>query len=135
VSTRPRNERRLKLVAATALGLDALVFLVAAVIVLAVEGYGSAIFVYLVVICVLGCLGWLGLRWPGWAGGCLLPLAFVGFCFWAFVAAFAGVSLAWFLFYLAFWSFIPLIAGVLLLVARRKERHAEPVNTERPRLF
>lgn len=127
MSTKPRNDRRLKLIAATALGLDALVFLVGAVVVVAVEGYDGTVFVPLVVICVLGFLGWLGLRSPGWAGGCLLPLAFVGFCFWALGAALSGVSLAWFLLYLVFWSLIPSISGVLFLVARRKERRAESV--------
>ena len=127
MSTKPRNDRRLKLIAATALGLDALVFLVGAVVVVAVEGYDGTVFVPLVAICVLGFLGWLGLRSPGWAGGCLLPLAFVGFCFWALGAALSGVSLAWFLLYLVFWSLIPSISGVLFLVARRKERRAESV--------
>jgi hypothetical protein len=124
VSTRPHHERRLKLIAATALGFDALVFLLGAVIVVVVDGTGSALFVPLVVSCVLGYLGWVGLRSPGWAGGCLLPSAFLGFGFAALGAALGGVSLAWFLLFLVFWSFIPLIAGVLFLVAGRKERGA-----------
>ena len=121
MSTKPRNGRRLKLIGATALGLEALTFLGAAVIFVAVEGYDGTIFVPLVAMCILGYFGWLGLRSPGRAGGCLLPLAFFGFCFWALGAAFSGVSLAWFLLFLIPLSFIPLIAGILFLIARRIE--------------
>ena len=69
VSTRESNARRLKLIAATLLGLDALAFLGGAVLVLAVEGSDGTIFVPLVVMCILGFFGWLGLSSPGWAGG------------------------------------------------------------------
>jgi hypothetical protein len=73
VSTKPRNGRRLKLIGATALGLDALLFLGGAVVVAAVEGYDGTIFVPLVVMCILGYFGWLGLRSPGTGGR--LPIA------------------------------------------------------------
>jgi hypothetical protein len=126
VSTKPRNGRRLKLIGATALGLDALLFLGGAVVVAAVEGFDGSIFVPLVVMCILGFFGWLGLRSPGRAAGCLLPLAFIGFCFWALGAALSGVSLAWFLLFLILWSFIPLIAAILFLIARRAEGPSQP---------
>jgi hypothetical protein len=112
---------RLKLIAMTALGLDALTFLVGAVILLVVDGYEGAIFVPFLATGVLGYFAWLGLRSAGWAGGCLLPLALFGFCFWALGAALSGVSLAWFLLFLILWSFIPLIAAILFLIARRIE--------------
>jgi hypothetical protein len=108
----------LKLVATTALGLDALFFLVGAVFVLVVDGYEGAIFVPFLATGVLGFFAWLGLRAPGGAGGCLLPLALFGFCFWALGATLSGVSLEYFLFFLVFWSLIPLIAGIVFLVAR-----------------
>jgi hypothetical protein len=114
---------RLKLIAMTALGLDALTFLVGAVILLVVDGYEGAIFVPFLATGVLGYFAWLGLRSAGWAGGCLLPLALFGFCFWALGAALSGVSLAYFLLFLVFWSLVPLIAGILFLVARRIEGH------------
>jgi hypothetical protein len=81
MSTRESSAKRLKLIAATPLGLDALTFLVATVVLVAVEGYDDVTFVPFVVIGVLGYFAWLGLRSTGWAGGCLLPLAFVGFWF------------------------------------------------------
>ena len=115
------NGRWLKLIGASALGLDALVFVVITAVSVAVYGYDGTIFVSLVVVCVLAYFAWLGLRSPGQAGGCLLPLAVTGFCFWALGAALSGVSLAWFLLFLILWSFLPLIAGILFLIARRVE--------------
>ena len=119
--------RRLKLIAATALGLDALLFVVGTAVAVAVDGYDGAILAPLVVVCVLAYFAWLGLRSPGRAGGCLLPLAVIGFCFWALGAALSGVSLAWFLLFLILWSVLPLIAGILFLIARRMEgpRHRQ----------
>jgi hypothetical protein len=114
--------RRLRRSAATALVLDAFAFLAASVTVVVLEGCDPALVVPLLVICILGFFAWLGLRPPGWAGGCLLPLAFIGFLSAALGAALAGVSLAWFVLFLVFWTFIPLVAGVLFLVARWKER-------------
>jgi hypothetical protein len=136
VSTRESKAKGLKLIAATVLGLDALTFLVATVIVIVVEGYDDVAFVPFVVIGVLSCFGWLGLRSAGWAGGCLLPIAFVGFWFAALNAALAGVSLALFLLYLVFWSLIPLIAGILFLIARRIEgRSIRPEPDDRADLW
>lgn len=136
VSTRESNAKRLKLIAAIALGLDALTFLVATVVLVVVEGYDEVTFVPFVVIGALGYFGWLGLRSAGWAGGCLLPLAFVGFWFAALAAALAGVSLAWFLLYLVLWSLIPLIAGILFLIARRIEgRSLRPEPDDRADLW
>jgi hypothetical protein len=75
------NAKRLKLIAATALGLDALTFFVSALVFLAVESFDWAIFVPFVVTGVLCFFAWEGLRSAGAAGGCLLPLAFVGLLF------------------------------------------------------
>lgn len=121
MSTSPRVGRWLKLIGATALGLDALLFVAGTAVFLAVDGYDGTIFVPLVVTGVLAYFAWLGLRSPGRAGGCLLPLAVTGFCFWALGAALSGVSLAFFLLFLILWSFLPLIAGILFLIARRME--------------
>ena len=132
MSTSPRVGRRLKLIAATALGLDALLFVVGTAVSVAVSGYDGAIFVPFVVVCVLAYFAWLGLRSPRRAGGCLLPLAVTGFCFWALGAALSGVSLVWFLLFLILWSALPLIAGILFLIAGRMEgprqQHRAVVN-------
>ena len=118
VSTKPRDGRRLRLIAATVLGVDALVFLVVAVVGLAVDGYDSGVFVWLIAISILGLLAWVGQRWPGWAGACLLFLAFIGFS----AAALGGPdSLAGWLLLLFIVSGIPLIAAILFLIARRIE--------------
>jgi hypothetical protein len=121
VSTRFRDGKWLKFTGATALGLDAMVFLVITAVFVAVDGYDGTIFVPLIVVCVLAYFAWLGLRSPGRAGGCLLPIAVIGFCLWGLGAALSGVSLAWFLLFAILWSFLPLIAGILFLLARRME--------------
>jgi hypothetical protein len=121
VSTRTSNAKRLKLIAATALGLDALTFFVGTLFLVATGSFDNTIFVPFVVTGVLAYFAWLGLRSAGLSGGCLLPLAFFGFCFWALGAALSGVSLAYFLLFLVLWSLIPLIAGILFLFARRIE--------------
>jgi len=125
MSTWPRDER-LKLIASTLLGVEALVFLLLT-IAIAVFG-GGGLFVALVLACVLGFLAWLGLRSPRWAGRCLITLGCVGFLFATLGAAFSGgVSLAQFLLSLVFLSFIQLIEGALFLMARPKEHQAELV--------
>lgn len=115
------NAKRLKLIAATALGLDALTFFVSALVFLAVESFDWAIFVPFVVTGVLCFFAWEGLRSAGAAGGCLLPLAFVGLLFAFLGTAFSGASWPWFLLFLVLWSLIPLTAGILFLVAGRIE--------------
>jgi hypothetical protein len=62
MSTRESSAKRLKLIAATPLGLDALTFLVATVVLVAVEGYDDVTFVPFVAIGVLAYFAWLGLR-------------------------------------------------------------------------
>jgi hypothetical protein len=126
VGTRTTNAKRLKLIAATALGLDALTFFVGALFGVATESIDATILVPFLATAVLASFAWLGVKVSaGLSGGCLLPFAFFGFWFWALGASLSGVSLAWFLFFLVFWSFIPLISGVLFLLARRIERPSQ----------
>ena len=108
----------LKLVALGALGLGALAWAAFIADDIRRHGWGDydlgvALFA-LVTLALPGLLGWVGRRRPGTAGGCLVPLALVGFL----VAALGGGSDAETWFVLAVLSLIPLFAGILFLIAK-----------------